>query len=321
MPHSRKSLDLVQPDRPKGMWVTALLMGLLILGVAGVVESTLEVASAQDAKGDKKAGADKEPTLAWRKAEGAEKYEAAKKLFEEKNYKEAGATFKDARKLAKGRVTKEQVNKWLLASEGGLRLASLQKQIDTNPRGVYALLEKFQRQYAETPIGADYEKALTQLRSRLFVSLETFDRPSKRYSEKFGKTFVKDPKFVKQGFRALKWETINHPSSLKVSSVPRNLTQFKAVSFWINFPKSGMPYWVVFKGKGKSSAGLAGTQLTDNTYSVQRKHKKGWHRVEIPFSDFTQFGNVSWDKIESFQIYFDQKRKITLYVDDICLVK
>ena len=82
-----------------------------------------------------------------------------------------------------------------------------------------------------------------------------------------------------------------------------------------------MNYKVVFKGAGKSAAGYGGARLTDNSFAVDKKFKKGWHRVEIPLKEFTQFGKIKWTEIKDFRIYFEQKRKVTLYVDDIALVK
>ena len=85
-----------------------------------------------------------ELVLAWTKAKvGQQHFDEGKALFEKGDWKAAYQSFKAARKLAKGRFTKTEVERWQIGSQGGLELETLEKVVLTgNKKRVYRLAEQ-----------------------------------------------------------------------------------------------------------------------------------------------------------------------------------
>lgn len=263
-----------------------------------------------------------EPTLKFSR-DGKARYEEGKKLYEEKKYREAHDAFKAARKSATGRTTKRVISQWSAACEGALLLQkNFLPQYDAGQyKKTWAQIEQRYGMYEGTPIQKEYDDLRTKLRDKLFHVLDDFDRPSGRFTKKHGKEFISDPEFVKQGARALKWETVDKPSELKIKKVPRNMAGYEAISYWIYFPKGKMDYTLNFMGAGKSATDTG--QLTANGFQMNMKppKKKGWSRVEVPLKKFSQFGKVEWENIKDFRIRFKANKRITCYLDDVSLVK
>ena len=146
-------------------------------------------------------------------------------------------------------------------------------------------------------------------------------RCSTTYSEKFGKSFDTDPKEVRQGKRFLKWEVDKKKKAhvLRVHKIPNDLTAYKAVSFWLGFPKNSGPYQVVFKGLGKTRSDY-GKMLVNGFFNLRKGHR-GWKRIEIPLKLFSLQGEAKWEFIKDFRIEFTTTKKLTVYVDSISLIK
>lgn len=263
------------------------------------------------------------PEMKWSKSEATDIFAKAKQDFEAGQYKEAYDQFKKLKKMAKNKHAKKAVALWRLGSEGGFKLASFQKEAEAGKKfDAYKKAEKAFSTYRESPIAAKYETFLKGLSDELFTRIEDFESSGKRYSEKYGKTFNKDVKWVKQGKKSLRWETKDKGSTLKVkgSRVPDDLRKYRALSFWMCFDGRGAPFTVMFVAKGKSTKQDTGTSVR-NGYFAERKAHKGWQRIEIPFDKFIQQGSAEWGSIEDFRIQFGKGTKVRLYVDDISLIK
>lgn len=248
--------------------------------------------------------------LDWKKPEATELYQRARDHFEKGEYRESAELWKDLKKLAGDRATKQHVLAYLHGCEGGLRLELIREQAQQGrKREAYGAAELAHAGYRETPIAPAYQSFLDGLRDELFTVLESFDRPGNRFSEKYGKSFIDDPEIVRAGERCLKWETQAKNVSLKIDDLPRNMTAHDAVSVWINFEKGTAPYRLVFA-----------CDAEDALYNAQKPHR-GWRRIEVPFNEFIQQGACAWDTVKDFRIQFDGRPAITLYVDDVCLVK
>ncbi|MFQ5655066.1 MAG: hypothetical protein ACE5GW_10090 [Planctomycetota bacterium] len=261
-----------------------------------------------------------EVTLAWKREEGKTHFEEGKTAFEAEDYKLAYQQFKKALKLAKGRATKLVVKRWQEGARGGWELVELKKQEEAgNTKKVYGLAERNLLRYLETPIGKAYHEFVQSLQDKLFETLEDFDVAGKRYSEKYGKTFVDDPKLVKQGRRCLRWETRGKTSELKITRLPRDLSSFRAVSYWMYFDGPGASYQLVFKAPGKSKSDYGETM--QNAFIKFMKPHSGWKRLEVPFKEFSSQGEVSWERIKDFRIQFIGGKKVTLFIDYVALVR
>ena len=272
------------------------------------------VAAADDKK-------NKAPELSWRKEAGAKLFEQGKDAFSKQEYRDAYKHFKGARKHAKDKATKQEVRRWTSGAEGGAKLASFREQAEQGKKYVaYQRAEKELPRYQETPVREEYEKFIAEIRGQLFQALETFESKGNRFSEKYGKTFIREPKFVKQGRQALRWIPTGTTPELKVKKVPSDLKGFRAVSFWMCFESGSAPYQIVFKAKGKGKTELTGKSVI-NGYFKQMKGHKGWKRIEVPLDKMDPQGTADWTKILDFRIQFSSARKITTYVDDIALIK
>ncbi|MEC9476369.1 MAG: hypothetical protein VX764_04950 [Planctomycetota bacterium] len=288
--------------------ITATGPGILLLLVVLLLSAAV---TAQDS-----------PELSWKKSEGAESFEAAKAAYEASDFKTAYAKFKEARKQAKNRSTRSHVDLWLGATEGANELQALKKQASGGKESAaYRIAEKNYPRFASTPIGAEYKKFVNELQRKLFQVLEDFERVSKRYSSKYGKSFIDEDGRVQEGERALKWDVAPGQTELKVKGIPRNLTGYKSIAFYLDMPKGGSAYQLVFVVPGSAEEGVAQVQVVKNAYIMQMKSHKGLKRIEIPLKNFKGQGAASWDRVQDFRIQFLGGKRFTAYVDFIALLK
>ena len=262
------------------------------------------------------------PELTWKKEAGAVAFTEAKTAYEAGDYKTAYGKFKDARKQAKNRNTRAHVDVWLAATEGANELAALKRQAEGGKeKAAYRIADKNYPKFAATPIGAEYKQFITELQRKLFHVLEDFERVSRRYSEKYGKKFIDEVGLVQEGQRALQWDVASGKTELKIKGLPASLSGFKSIAFYLDMPKGGAPYQLVFVVPGSAKAGVTQVQLVKNAYIMQMKSHKGLKRIEVPLRNFKGQGDVSWDRVRDFRIQFLSAKKFTAYVDFIALLK
>ncbi len=293
--------------RPTSMFLAVMLLGGLL--VTGIALSPSAIAS------------DDETTLAFRK-DGQEIFDQALAAFEARNFKEAYDGFKSARKQAKDRQTKIEVDRWILGTKGANELNALQKQADLGKQvAAHRMASNNLKKYQGTPIEEEYLKFVEELERELFTMLESFDNVSKRYTEKYGKTFIDAPEMVKQGRRSLQWDVDRKNYELKVKSLPSSMGVYSkgALIFWMHFAKGGSNYKLIFKAPGKSSSNSG--DAFDNAFYVDMKKHSGWKRVEVPLKSFTKQGEVEWSSVRDFRIQFVGGRKFTCHIDAIMLRK
>lgn len=273
-----------------------------------------------DDKDDAKKDDKDKVELEWKSPDGEQEFKAGVAAFEKGEYETAGDLFKSAYRDAKSRETKDEVKRWRAASEGGVFLTLAQKNQKVSRRALLAEIERAAKQLEGTPIEAKYREACESLGREIFEVLEDFEHESKRYSEKYGKKFIQDEKEARVGKSFIEWKTTGNDAELKVERLPEDLSSYWGIAMWIKFPKSGAPYQVVFKGKGKSQSNY-GQTMTNAFIAQMKPHRGGWKRVEVPFKDFAAQGDVQWTSVEDFRIQFIGRRNILLYVDDIALVR
>ena len=61
--------------------------------------------------------------------------------------------------------------------------------------------------------------------------------------------------------------------------------------------------------------------MFSNAYFKTMSAHKGWKRVEVAFTDFGTQGKADWSKIKDFRIEFNGAPNLTMYIDEISLVK
>ncbi|MAJ28363.1 hypothetical protein CBD41_02955 [bacterium TMED181] len=262
------------------------------------------------------------PDLAWKKPEGAALFEEGRGAFDAKEFANAVEKFKAARKQAKNRATRMHIDNWLLATEGANELNALIQQAKIGKESAaYRIGAKNYPRYSQSPIGPEYKKFLTEMETKLFVVLDDFERVSRRYSEKFGKKFIDDPKLVQQGKRALEWKVSSSASELKIKTLPRNMDSYKSLVMYLDMPKGGSAYQMVFVVPGTSDEGLSKVTTVQNAYIAQMKAHRGLKRIEVPLKNFKGQGNVEWARVKDFRIQFLGGKKFTAYIDFVALQK
>ena len=302
--HPYESARFVRPNSM--LFSVVMLSGLLVTGIA-LSPSAVAL--------------DDDSSLAFRK-DGQEIFDQALAAFEARSFKEAYDGFKSARKQAKDRSTKIEVDRWILGTKGANELTALQKQADLGKQvAAHRMASNNLKKYEGTPIEEEYSKFVEELERELFTMLESFDNVSKRYSEKYGKTFKDAPEMVKQGRRSLQWEVDRKNYELKVKSLPSSMGVYSkgALIFWMHFGKGGSNYKVIFKAPGKSSSSSG--DAFDNAFYVDLKKHNGWKRGEVPLKSFTKQGEVDWSSVRDLRIQFVGGRKFTCHVDAIMLRK
>ena len=265
---------------------------------------------------------DAAPAWEWKKPEGAEQYAAAKKDFEAGKYSAAGKAFSSLRKLAKDKATKKEVALYRAACEGGIKLGVYAKKAKSSKYKAYLDASKNAPKYVGTPIQKKYDDFIAQLRADVFQEVENFDRSGSRFLEKNGKTFIKDEKWVKQGTQSLKWVASGDNISLKVKgrSLPDDLTPYAAISLWVCFPQKKAPFSLAFRCRGSSKENTQNAMVVNAFVKTLPGHK-GWKRVEVPLKGFRSQGKTDWKNIKDFRIEFNGPPNLTLYLDDITLIK
>ncbi|MBT5738613.1 MAG: hypothetical protein HN891_07005 [Planctomycetes bacterium] len=293
------------------MKIISIFSTLTLSLLLGAMLITTSFLSGQDA-----------PELSWKKGDGAAVFQQGKTAYAAQQFKEAYGLFKDARKQAKNRDTRTHVELWLASTEGANELTALKKQAaDGKESSAYRLAVKNYSKFSKTLIGEEYKKFLIELQRKLFHVLEDFERVSRRYSEKYGKKFVDEAEWVQEGKRALKWDVASGKTELKIKGVPGGLSAYKSIVFYLDMPRGGSPYQLVFVVPGKSEAGVSQVKVVSNAYIAQMKSHKGLKRIEVPLRNFKGQGDVSWDRVKDFRIQFLGAKKFTAYVDFIALLK
>ncbi len=267
-------------------------------------------------------GQDDSVSLHWKRDEGAVAFKEAQEAYKAGDFKTAFGRFKDARKQAKNRDTRSHVDRWLASTEGANELAALKKQAaEGKESAAYRLAEKNYPRFAETFIGADYKAFVMEMQKKLFHVLEDFERVSRRFSEKFGKKFTDEAEVVQEGKRALQWDVAPGKNELKIKTLPRNLSGFKSVAFYLDLPRGGGAYQLVFTVPGSADAGVSQVQVVKNAYIAQMKAHKGLKRIEVPLRNFKGQGDVAWERVKDFRIQFIGGKRFTAYIDFIALLK
>ncbi len=262
------------------------------------------------------------PDLAWKKPEGATLLAEGRSAFDAKEFAKAVEKFKAARKMAKNRTTRMYIDNWMLATEGANELNALQKQAELGKESAaYRIGAKNYPRFAQSPIGPEYKKFLTEMESKLFVVLDDFERVSKRYSEKFGKKFIDDPKLVQQGKRALEWKVSSKAHELKIKTLPRNMDSYKSLVMYLDMPAGGSAYQLVFVVPGSSEEGLSKVTTVQNAYIAQMKSHRGLKRIEVPLKNFKGQGSAEWSRVKDFRIQFLGGKRFTAYLDFVALQK
>ncbi len=253
------------------------------------------------------------------------------KLFESGEYTKAKKKFQTAERGAKSKADRTKVKAWTTACSKSMpAFVGLQKLYDAKQynRAYDAILRYLPKQRG-TPAEKPFMTLYRRLEAALFQNLETFDIPKTRiYSQKYGKTFIKDPKLVVKG-QCLHWTNKARPketAQLKVESGITNWSGFDAVEFWV-FPRSSVSTNVILMSRdvkqdktktGRPPVVKPGQKfLHFFTKQVKFKPNGRWQYKRIPLKEFQSQGGASLTQIVDFRLQVRAGPVFDMLVDEI----
>ena len=303
---------------------------LVIFSLAAVCLPSGALLRAQDKDA---AAASKDASEPMFKAEKyKEAFEKGKKEFAAGEYKDAGKSFKKALSGGKAKADKALVNKWVLACKGSTMVKRIELMRKRNlwNEAYDQLLSALQR-YGETPLRAPMLKLYAELEGALFLNLENFDYANTRlYSQLYGKSFVKDPRYLANGTQCLRWQNTRDgkPGMLKLTNVPRNWSQFQSIEFWHALQVPATPEAVVMSAGGKKKAGGAPVAAPAGQAvriflmrKVGVKNTRAWQYVRLPLASFKSQGGASFEAVTDFRIQVQGGKAFNFLIDEIRLRK
>lgn len=273
----------------------------------------------------------KEPEFS--KEESREAFELGRSLFGIGKFEEAAAQFKKVRGDAKAKADQLVVQSWIDGAAGGILLKKLKKVPPANWLALYdQVLQDYYPKYRATAAGPLFKEFLSELEEACFVILETFDVPSLAYSEKFGKTFVSDPKQTLDGTRCLRWTNTKDrkAAALKIQGAtapfPSDWTPFSQVEFWVSVRVQPRGAEAVIMcsapggGGGAKAKAAAREDFFQRTIEIASSPGK-WKRIRVPISDFRPSGGARLDAIAFFQIQIPAGAAFDFLIDRVALVR
>ena len=306
---------------------SSLKLALMLLGLLAGSLPVCGPLNSQDAA--KAEGEAAEPSFKDEKYKVS--FNQGKEEFKAGDYRGAGKSFKSALRGAAEKADKALVNRWILACKGSptLKQIELMRQRNLWNEAYDQLLLAMQR-YGETPLRAPMEKLYTELDGALFYRLENFDfANTSLFTQKYGKTFVKDPRYLVNGTQCLRWVNTRDGKvgQLKLASVPRNWSQYNSVEFWMALQVSATPEVYLMSSGGKKPGAARTAAPAGRSVSiclmrkVPLKKTRAWQYVRIPLSTFKSQGGATLETITDFRLQVQGGKTFNFLIDDIRLRK
>ena len=88
---------------------------------------------------------------------------------------------------------------------------------------VFLMIQKLRVKYLDTPGEKVFQEFIAKLAQEVCQPVENFNDYSTKYSKKYGKQFTKDPRYVREGERALSWKSgKKYNTAMKIQPVPKD---------------------------------------------------------------------------------------------------
>jgi len=264
-------------------------------------------------------GSPKVEEPSFRSAKSTEAFQKARKLFDQESYNEALLAMKRLRDQGKSAADREVLQNWIRASEGGVLLSKYRQMFQ---RGVLrtTLFSAMDQavSYRGTPVAPRYEALINENMPRVIHVLENFDTRTNRYSKKYGKDFINDPKIVFRGAYCLEWVSTKagKPSQLALKDVPQKWAPFHSVVFWIRCEQPVELQLIAL------SSGSDSDEDTDALVAIYSPPARGgWVRAEVTLDQFRKHGSASFGNVGRFVIQIESKTTYKFYIDELGLVR
>ena len=99
------------------------------------------------------------------------------------------------------------------------------------------------------------------------------------------------------------------------------MDSYKSLVMYLDMPKGGSAYQMVFVVPGTSDEGLSKVTTVQNAYIAQMKAHRGLKRIEVPLKNFKGQGNVEWARDKDLRSQCLGGKKFTAYIDFVALQK
>jgi len=299
------------------MTCTLSTLALFLAGLLFAPEGEMSARAAESAGAE---GAAEETFPEFKSEQGKEYFDQALQLYRAKDYKKARTGMRKLKNYVSGTKNRVLLDQWVRACEGGVYIEAYKKMAERGAvRKTLSQVMNTSIRYRDTPINKEFEKLTDELLSKAAVVLEDFDAYSNRYSKKFGKEFVKDPKIVFKGKYSLLWKSIKGKAAqlrLPEDKAPKNWNQFHSVMFWI-YPIKPVEMELVAlsatQKKGQESSGMV--------YKYKPSSSRGWVRVEVELSKFKKHGAGSFSSVGLFLFQIEAKTSYQFCLDQIMLIR
>lgn len=276
-----------------------------------------------------------EPTPEFRSESAAESFKEGLGLYEKKEFEDAERAFKKALSSAKDSASRDIVKNWVVAAEYSPSLEKTAKLVEEKRYSeATKFLTQIQAKIDGTPAMKRWTELATQVETALYQTLEGFDVVSRRYSPKYGKTFVNDRSQVFRGEHCLRWQNTpdNKAGVLKIANVPPDWEKIEALEVWVNTPVALPLETVVLTDKDPKAGGknapparprAPGQQIvTSYMQELIVKPAPGrWQRVYLPLAQFKPQGDPTFSKVKEVRFQIPGGRKFDFLIDEIRLKK
>ena len=284
-------------------------------------EEPAEPAGDEKEESEKADGGSDYPLPKFKTPVAEEKFTAGHQLFEEGKYSEALKILKPLTGAAAGADDKTALQAWISGCEGGMHLEGYERTAQSGKlRQTFFLALDTVERYRNSPIGPRFETFVEELRPKVLEVLDSFDRPSARFSKKFGKSFVKDKAIVYRGANCLLWTSLKDgkTSQLKFSdNIPQKWTGYHSLLFWV---RAERPAEIKVLVSSPTAAGKdRDPSVLERDYSPSVK--SGWSRVELDLAQFKKHGNATLATVDALIFQIDSQSTYKIYFDEICLVR
>lgn len=255
-------------------------------------------------------------------------FDNAMSHYKKKEFDKARSAFKKAGSGTKDKQSKAVVNRWIKASDGAKKLSKLRARARSKPVDSYFRGMEAVKSFRDTPIFSDFRAFLDELSEQAFYKIDDFDIPSKAYSVKYGKKWIKDPKIVQLGLGCIHWKQTKDFKGyqLKFKEIPQSFTPYFAVSFWVKVQKPAkMSLVAETQGEGKDQFdAVTGRKFRQKPafrreFTLRKSRK--WVRVQFPLGAFEPFADPDWKSVTKLYLATAPKAQFDLYLDQVQLVR
>jgi hypothetical protein len=259
-----------------------------------------------------------EDTPEFRTDNSKEAFKKAVELFNSKEYGKAQGVFNKLRTKVARRADREKLEMWMRACTGGGVILKCERIASSGgTRAAFFQALDGRNQYVATPAKRQFDDLIASLSPKVVYPLEDFEYPSGRYTEKYGKHYVRDDAYHGDG--CLRWAQTRDKRGfqLKAGSVPKDWSKYNGVVFWLK-AKNPAELQVIVLSPGTSEHEKK-EQQNSFMAKVTPKRSAKWNRFYMRLGDFKKFGQPDFQNVSGLLLQTPRGKNFEFVIDYICL--